>query len=113
MARITKTYKTALQKWLEDYTKIDSKKLAHIQHHLVINEAKTEFVLIAMGWLKKRYMHHIVFHLQTTDEHIWIYQNNTDVDVETELSHVGIPLEVFKVSYLEKVDSALKTTLAA
>ena len=111
MAR-TKTYKIILRKWLEEYIKMDSKKLVPIQHHLVINEAKTEFVLIAMGWLKKRYLHHIVFHLQLTDDYIWIHQNNTDVDLETELSHLKIPVEFFRVSYLEKADK-IKTPVAA
>lgn len=113
MAQITEIHKNIIHEWLDEYTKIDSQKLSNVKHHLVINEKKTEFVLLAVGWLKNRYIHHVVFHLQTTKENIWIHQNNTDIELEIELLRLGIPLENFKVGYLEKRDHLSKKPIMA
>ncbi|MEM8526513.1 MAG: element excision factor XisI family protein [Bacteroidota bacterium] len=100
-----RTYGEIITGFLSEYVEVDNQNLSHTQYHLIVNESKTEFVLIALGWQKKRYFNQIVFHLQLVEDEIWIHQNNTDVPIERHLIEQGISRERFRVSYLEPVEN--------
>lgn len=100
-------YQNILQAFFEDYMDVDSQRLKDYKFRLFKKEA-SEFLLVAMGWLKKRYVHHVVFHVEVIGEMIWIHQNNTDTPLERELSKMGIPLSVFRVTRFERSAAELK-----
>ncbi|MEM9886107.1 MAG: element excision factor XisI family protein [Bacteroidota bacterium] len=100
-----KTTAEIITDFLSEYLAVDNQYLEDSQYHLVVNAEQTEFVLIEMGWRKKRYFNHMVFHLQLLDEEVWIHQNNTDVPIERHLIAAGIRSDAFRVSYLESPEA--------
>ena len=63
MEEITK-YQEIIQAELEYRQSIKIQNGPELVRHLVINAAKTEFVLLDVGWFNKRYISDLVFHIE-------------------------------------------------
>ena len=85
-----KKYQLILEKFFNKRFKIQDRQAQDIRAHLLINEQKTDFILIEMGWLKKLFVHTVVFHIEIKNNKIWIYEDKTDIDVANILVQAGI-----------------------
>lgn len=99
-------YKAILQEELEYHTKGRIANAPELQHYLVINKEETDFLVLLMGWYKRRFRHNVMYHLQLKDQKVHIYCINTDVDIAANLVEAGIPqsdiIIAFRPEYLQE-----------
>ena len=74
------------------------------ERHLIVNEEKTDFIILSMGWRKNSFIHHVIYHLQIRGEKIWILQNNTDVDLGELFEDEGVPRQDIVIGFLSEAE---------
>lgn len=84
-------YKNIIQKVLEKRATYQISNAPDILKHLVISEDNNDFLLLNIGWHKKRRVHSVVFHIQIKDEKVWVQEDRTDADIASVLAENGIP----------------------
>lgn len=62
-----------------------------VVYKIIIDRKTDSYGLIAVGWEKKRRVHHFVIHLEMINGKIWIQEDNTDLVIADELERAGIP----------------------
>lgn len=77
-----------------------------MKRHLIINSDRTDFVIISMGFKGKKFIHHVVYHIQIKDGKIWILQNNTDVDLGGHFEDEGVPRQDIVIGYYHEEERA-------
>lgn len=97
---MTHLYKQIIRKELEEYenTRIDN--APDVKFHLIINEDQTEFILLSIGWNGKKYRHGVIFHIQLKDDKVWLYKNNTDIEIGEVFAREGIPKSKIVIAWL-------------
>jgi len=85
-----KKYGKILQNFFEERKQIQNRQASGLKGHLFINEQKTDFILIKMGWRQKLFVHAVTFHLEIKNNKIWIYEDKTDIDVAKILVDKGV-----------------------
>ena len=95
-------YKDIIEKELQHLQSIKIANGPDLSRHLVINENRTEYVLIDVGWFNKRYISEIVFHIEIRNEKIWIHSDNTDIAIAELLAKEGIPKKEIVLGFLPK-----------
>lgn len=81
-----KIIKTILSK----YAKIPHAN-GQIDSQTVFDDDNNRYLLISIGWDKKKRVHHIVMHVDIIDDKIWIQCDNTDAAIAIDLEEAGIP----------------------
>ncbi len=105
MARIEK-YKDIILDEME-YRAGATSVNANIKRHLVVNPDRTDFVVLSFGWKGKSFRHNVVFHIQIVEEKVWIYQNNTDVDLVEIFMRNGILRSDMVLGFLSEFERSL------
>lgn len=80
-----------VQQLLNNYANIPASDTADIHHEVVFDTKHHRYLLLSLGWLKGRRVHHVVMHIDIIDEQVWIQANNTDRLIAEELVEAGIP----------------------
>jgi hypothetical protein len=75
-----------------------------MKRHLIVNEEKTDFLILSMGWRNDVFIHHVVYHIQIKGEKIWILQNNTDVDLGELFEDEGVPRQDIVIGFLNEAE---------
>lgn len=99
MDRIKK-YQRILELFFIERAAIQDRQKSGLSAHLLINEARTDFLLLKIGWAKKMFVHTVTFHMLIKDQKIWIYENKTDVDVAQLLVENGVAKADIVLGYL-------------
>ena len=99
MEAITK-YQDIIQKELEYQASIRISTAPTVERHLVVNENRTEFLLLNVGWYKHHYRHAIVFHLQIKGDKVWVHEDNTDLGIAEVIAKEGIPKSKIVLGFL-------------
>lgn len=91
MDRVNQYAETAKQVLSELY-----QRYAHssqdVQHHLVLDEERHQYLLITDGWLDDRRFYGIAIHLEVrSDGKLWVHDDNTDLVIVDDLLARGIP----------------------
>ena len=86
---------------LEKEAKHVYKNQPGLSNELVISDSGKHLLLITSGWHNRKYNYILVYHFELKDDKIWLSANNTDEDVITKFSKLGIPTDVFYVPFLE------------
>lgn len=73
----------------------------------VQDQLADRFILLAKGWLKKRYVHYFIYHIEIIDEKIWIHEDRTDTGIALALVERGIPKSAIILGYLPNYARAL------
>ena len=89
MDRIKK-YQTILETFFEKRIDIQKRQKNQLRAHLVVNANKTDFVLLTIGWVGKKYIHTVTFHFEIKNEKIWIWEDKTDIDAPAQLVEAGV-----------------------
>lgn len=95
-------YKNIIKKELEYRQAIRIANGPELTRHLVIDKNQTEFILIDVGWFKKRYISEIVYHIEIKDEKVWVHSDNTDVGIADYFVKEGIPKSEIVLAFLPK-----------
>ncbi|MEM8528540.1 MAG: element excision factor XisI family protein [Bacteroidota bacterium] len=72
-----------------------------------------QFIVLAVGWHEKKYVHDLWFHLELIEDKIWIFENNTDYQLGKALVQRGIDREDLVVAWLDREENVKAKALAA
>ena len=95
-----KNYQKILSVFFRERVVIQNDQQSGLKAHLIINESKTDFLLIKTGWANKLFVHTISFHIEIKEGKVWIYENKTDIDLAKILTERGISKEDIVLGYL-------------
>lgn len=99
MEKINK-YKNLVEEELKYQQSIKIANGPNLKRHLVINESKTEFVLLDVGRFNKRYISGLVFHVEIKEGKVWIHEDNTDINIADNFARLGIPKSDIVLAFL-------------
>lgn len=99
MDRIKK-YQKILEKFFVEQAAIQDRQNNGLKAHLSINKAKTDFILIKMGWRGKLFVHTVTFHIEIKNGQVWIYENKIDIDLPKILVDAGVAKEDIVLGFL-------------
>lgn len=101
-------YRKILTIFFEERAAIQNEQDNGLQAQLLINEAKTNFLLLKMGWKNKLFVHTVTFHMELKEGKVWIYENKTDVDLTGVLVDRGVDGRDVVLGYLSPALRALQ-----
>lgn len=96
----TLKYQTIVRKELEYRQSLKIHNAPKIKRYLIVSEDKTQYILLDVGWFKKRYISGLVFHIEVKEEKIWVHEDNTDVDIAGIFADEGIPKPDIVLAFL-------------
>jgi len=83
-------YPTLIKQMLLAY--VESPPAAEdIQAYTLFDDKTGNYALIEAGWQKDKYLHHTIIHVGYKNGKIWIYCDNTEEGIATELVEAGVP----------------------
>ena len=62
-----------------------------VPHKTVFDPATDSYAIIAVGWNKRKRIHHFIIHLEIIDGKVWLQADNTNLVVADDLERAGIP----------------------
>ncbi|MEM9889100.1 MAG: element excision factor XisI family protein [Bacteroidota bacterium] len=104
-------YRTAIIEELEYQLELEYSDMPAVNYKLI--QDGTQFVVIAVGWHEKKFIHDLWFHLELIDEKVWFFENNTDYQIDKALVERGIEKEDMVVAWLNRPTSETAKALAA
>ncbi len=100
----TLKYQKIILQLLAEYASIKPINWEDAEHQVISDERGHHYQLVRMGWKDDRYLHYAIFHFDIRDGKVWVRQNRTDADIESELAELGVAPEDVFVSYRERVE---------
>lgn len=79
----------------------------------MVNKDESEFILLVMGWSKKKYKHGVVFHFEIKGDKVWLHANHTDIDIGERLAEKGIPKSDIVLGFVSEWQRTLEGYAAA
>ena len=108
-----KSYKKILLDEMEYQAGLSFANAPELKRQLIVNEDRSEFILLMMGWSKKRYKHGVLFHFEIKEDKVWLHVNHTDVEIGERLAEKGIPKSDIVLGFLSKWERTLEGYAAA
>lgn len=74
----------------------------NVEHQAIIDTINNHFQLIVIGWEDDLFIHEVLIHLHIHPEtgNIWIYQNNTEIELDEVLGKIAeIPKKHFVLGF--------------
>jgi hypothetical protein len=90
---------------------MDSEPDRHeIETQVIFDTDRDRYLLLGYGWRGQERVYGVWIHLEIRHGKIWIQRNQTEIDLEAELTKLGIPqaaivLGIIPPSYRELLDS--------
>ena len=82
MEKVNK-YKNTIEKILKDKAVFPNKQFPNLKDVVIINEERTNFMLLTVGWDAQEYIHQVLFHIEAkSNGKIWIHENRTDLLID-------------------------------
>jgi hypothetical protein len=84
-------YRESIKTFLKNYAdSISQHPEPGTEIEIVFDTENDRYLLLDVGWDKEKRVHHCIFHFDIKDGKIWLQENNTDIEVDEELSDLGI-----------------------
>ncbi|NUM43861.1 MAG: XisI protein [Anaerolineales bacterium] len=99
MERVEK-YRHIVEKVLQDYVAIPYTQ-GNIENELLVDRNLDKYILLSVGWSRKRRVHSVVFHIDIIDGKVWVQVDNTDAIIVDDLEREGIPKEDIVLGFHE------------
>ena len=90
MERITH-YQQAIQVVLQAYTETFPLDGTELTHQCVLDTTGHHYRLLRLGWVGRKRVFRLIFHLDIIEEKIWIQEDRTEISVANLLTNQGIP----------------------
>ncbi len=98
MARTIKQKEHIISTWLKEYAEI--RNSPEWEYDFIEDKERRHYQVVRMGWEKNIFRYHVIFHLQIKDTgKIWLYVNETDVEIDEELAELGIAFSDIVVAF--------------
>lgn len=107
-----KKYQEVIISILERFAKNKYANMPNLENQILIDEKRHHYQLVSIGWHKKEFVYHTVFHFDIKpDGQVWLQANWTDIDIGEEMIEKGIDENDIVVGFIpERFRSALKKT---
>lgn len=102
-------YQSILQLEMEEQAKKSLYNAPNVHRHLIINEDKSDFLLLSIGWEDSAYRHNVIHHIQLRGNKVWILKNNTNIEIDEFLIEKGIQKEDIEVGWIPDYLRELET----
>ena len=102
-----KQYQQIIQNYLEAEVKQTINPDFAVPRILILDKLADRYILLAKGWLKKKYVHYFIYHLEIVDGKIWIHEDRTDTGIAVDLVELGIPKSDIILGYFPKYARAM------
>ncbi len=86
-----KKYKDHITEIITRYANRKPANRPDVGYQLVVDEKRLQFILLALGWHEREYIHNWIFHLQLKDGKIWIHEDLSDPGIKVLLMERGVP----------------------
>lgn len=106
-----KNYQEAIREELQYQLELEYSDMPNINYKLI--EDGLQFIVLAVGWHEKKYVHDLWFHLELIEDKIWIFENNTDYQLGKALVQKGIDKNDLVVAWLDRDENVEVKSLAA
>jgi hypothetical protein len=83
-------YRNIIERILTEVARI-TPSTDDVVYKTIFDRKTDSYGLIAVGWEKKRRVHHFVIHLEIINGKVWIQEDNTDLVIADDLERAGIP----------------------
>lgn len=103
-----KKYKEILKKELTYQASIKISNAPNLEHRLVVGNDETEFVIFLMGWENEIYRHGIIWHFGIENNKVYLYRNNTDIEIGEILVEKGIPKSDIVLEFVSKYERTIE-----
>ncbi len=101
------TYRNLLKKELEKQCKLGYSDMPDVRYKLV--EDGTSFLVLAVGWHERKFIHDLWFHAELINGKIWFFENATDYQIDKALEEQGVAKADIVVGWLkDSVNRALE-----
>ncbi|MEM1328024.1 MAG: element excision factor XisI family protein [Bacteroidota bacterium] len=95
-------YKKIIQSELEERLPLRAVNAPKLTRQLMISDDKMQFVLMDVGWFKRRYLSDVIFHIGIVNNKVSIHNDFTDVGIADHLVDAGIPKSDIVLAFLPK-----------
>lgn len=83
-------YRQIVQTILTEYAQLPY-AYGQLERQLIIDENKNHYLLLTLGWEKKKRVHGCLIHIDIIDDKIWIQRDGTEDGIANDLVNAGIP----------------------
>jgi hypothetical protein len=83
-------YPDIIERVMRGYASFLSSK-REVEATLIIDAARSQFLLLYVGWDGARRVHHVAVHVEVRGDRVWLQCDNTDLVVAEDLVAAGIP----------------------
>ena len=85
-----KKYETYILSILSEYAKVRYSNL-DAENQLIADKENKRYQVVTVGWEGKKHIHDCPIHIDIINGKIWIQRNMTEIDLDEELMHLGVP----------------------
>lgn len=98
MAKSIKQKEKILCIWLKEYA--ETRNCPEWEYDFIADTERRHYQVVRMGWEKGIFRYYVIFHLQIKDTgKVWLYVNETDIEIDEELAILGIPFSDMVIAF--------------
>lgn len=102
-----KKYSKIIKEEMERRATVTVDYAPDLKNHLLINKSETEFALFSIGKWRGKFRHGIIMHFHLKDDKVFLYANNTDVEIGEVLAEKGIPKSDIVIAFVPEYERDL------
>lgn len=100
MERIEK-YQKIIEKEVYFWKNHQSSEMPDVQFKVIVDEAKTNFIVVSMGWRKRVYEYNLLFHIELINDKIYVHEDTTGIGIVKQFINEGVNQDDIVLSYDE------------
>lgn len=104
-------YQVAIIEELNHQLGLGYSDMPNVQYKLIHDNH--QFVVIAVGWHEKEYIHDLWFHIELIDGKVWFFENNTDYQIDKALIERGVSKEDMVIGWLNRNNNPIEVAAVA
>ncbi len=94
------TYRKIIFETLEEKASLKYANAPSLFRQFIVSRDRNTFILLALGWVGKRYRHSFVYHVEIKEGKVCIHADNTDVGIASVFVDRGIPPQDIILTFL-------------
>jgi len=92
------SYRKIIQTVLAEYPKIPY-AYGELESKLIVDRESDHYLLMTLGWEKKKRIHYCLVHIDIIGDKIWIQRDGIEDGIANELVSAGIPKEKIVLAF--------------
>jgi XisI protein len=93
-------YRQSLKTLLKGYAdSINTNSSRAIEVETIFDTENDHYLLLDVGWQERKRIHHCILHFDIKSDKIWLQENNTDIEVDEDLTEMGISKQEIVIGF--------------